>query len=125
MSAFADEARRDAADVLDERRFQGNDVPQPLRSPFERLGDLLEDAYGWLVDVLPGGAWTAWLLIGAAVLAVAAALATATARRAARADAVRRRDERSSRAAATARTAAPMSSQAVHAPPGRTSTSHP
>ncbi len=97
MSAFADEARRDAAEILDERRFQGSDVPRPLESPLERLGDALEDAYGWLVDALPGGEWTAWALIAAAVLAVGAIVASPTARRAARADAVRRREERLAR----------------------------
>jgi hypothetical protein len=97
MSAYADEARRDAADILGERRFEGNDVPRPLESPLERLGAALEDAYGWLVDNVPGGEWTVWALISAALLAVGAVVATATARRAARSDAVRRREEKLAR----------------------------
>jgi hypothetical protein len=91
MSAFADDARRDAADILDERRFQGSDVPRPLADPLERLGDLFEDAYAWLVDSLPGGEWTVWVLLAVCVLAIGAVLASLTARRVARAEVVRAR----------------------------------
>lgn len=94
MSAFADEARRDAADVLDERRFNGSDVPRPLKDPLQRLGDAIESVWDRIVDVLPGGEATAWVLLGLGALALGASLAAYVMRRGARVEAVRRREER-------------------------------
>jgi hypothetical protein len=92
VSAFADEARREAADVLDERRFTGSDAPRPLERPLERLGDALEDAYDWLVDAVPGGSWTLWAIVALGVLALGAVVASATTRRAARTEAAHQRE---------------------------------
>lgn len=74
-------ARAQAAEILDERRFTGTDLPQPLREPFETLGGWLDDLFGWFVDLVPGGAPVGWAILAALVLLVAAALATRSVRR--------------------------------------------
>jgi len=79
-------ARERAAAELAGREYDASSLPQPLRSPLEQLADLLEDAFAWLVDVLPGGRVSGWSLIAAVVLVVALLLAQRTVRRAARAE---------------------------------------
>ena len=81
MSAFADDARRDAQEILDGRAYRDSDLPRPLERPFERLGDLLEDGWNALVDVLPGGGFTAWTLIALALLGLGALIAARMTRR--------------------------------------------
>ena len=73
--------RREAEAVLDQRRFRGSSLPQPLRSPLERLGDVLDDVYYWLVERIPGGRWTVWTLVALAVIALALLLTTRIVRR--------------------------------------------
>jgi hypothetical protein len=76
----ASRARREARDVLAQRRFRPSAVPAPLRSVRERIGDWLrrpfEDAFRWIASWLPGGASLLWVLLAALVLGAAVALAT-------------------------------------------------
>jgi hypothetical protein len=76
----ASRARRQARDVLAQRRFQPSAVPAPLRSVRERVGDWIrqafEDAFGWIASWLPGGSSLLWVLLAALVLGGAGALAT-------------------------------------------------
>ncbi|HWT94477.1 MAG TPA: DUF4129 domain-containing protein [Solirubrobacteraceae bacterium] len=81
MSVAADEARREAREILDGRAYQDTDLPRPLEGPFQRLGELVQDAFGWLTDTLPGGGITAWALIAAALLLFGVWLAARVTRR--------------------------------------------
>lgn len=81
MSAYADEARRDAERILDGRAYQDTDLPRPLERPFQRLGQLVEDGFDWLTDVLPGGGVTAWALLAAGLVALGVWVASRVARR--------------------------------------------
>jgi hypothetical protein len=83
-------AARDAArDVLSQRRFKKNSVPQPLRGVFEWLGDRVEPLWRWIADrfnsvasLAPGGSVTLWALLAGALLAATAfVVARAGARR--------------------------------------------
>jgi len=74
-------ARAEARDVLDDRRYRPADLPRPLRSPLEALGDVLEDLVEGLDTRLPGGRGAGWLLLAALVAGVAALAASAVARR--------------------------------------------
>lgn len=80
-TAGAPSARDEAADVLAQRKYQRSTVPQPLRGPFQRLGEWLDDAYRWLSDRLPGGELGVWTLVGLVVLLLAALLSTRVVRR--------------------------------------------
>jgi hypothetical protein len=74
------EARRAAARILAERRFQTERAPQPLKGVLTWLGDrlrVLGRPFGWLIRqlnrLLPGGGnvvWLALLLIGLGLLCV-------------------------------------------------------
>ncbi len=81
-AAAAARARRQARDVLAQRRFQPSSVPAPLRSVRERIGDALrqlgrpfEAAFRWIASWLPGGSSLLWALIAGLVLGGAAVLA--------------------------------------------------
>ncbi len=79
-------ARERAAAELAGREYDESSLPRPLRSPLEQLADLLDDAFAWLVGILPGGRVSGLSLIAALVLVVALVLAQRTVRRAARAE---------------------------------------
>ena len=67
------EARDDAAEILQGRRFREDPAPRPLRGPLEWLGDRLRDlgeAIGDVLRVVPGPTWAA--IASAVLLAVAA-----------------------------------------------------
>lgn len=89
-------ARADARDVLDQRKYKRSTVPQPLRAPFERLGEWLRDVYDWLVERVPGGDFGLWTLVAAVVLLLGGILSSR---------AVRRRVEEERAAATVARRA--------------------
>ena len=74
-------ARSEAARVLDQRRYKRSSVPRPLRSPLQRLGEWLQDAFGWLETNLPGGGFSAWSLLAAIALVAGALLARLVVRR--------------------------------------------
>lgn len=91
VSAYADDARADAREILDGREFRDTDLPRPLEDPFERLGRLIQDAFNELVEVLPGGGVTAWALAAAVLLLAGAVLAARVTRRQVARDMVRAR----------------------------------
>lgn len=74
-------ARRDAAGILDERRFREPETPRPFRGPLAWLGDRLEELYEWLADRLPGGGGTLWTLLAGLVVLAAALASLALGRR--------------------------------------------
>jgi hypothetical protein len=75
-------ARDQARDVLEQRRFQGTNVPSPLRDVRERIGEALrsagrpfESVFRWLAERVPGGRAVLWVLLATFVLASAALFA--------------------------------------------------
>jgi hypothetical protein len=78
------DGRREARAVLDERRFQGADLPRPLAGPLEWLGDRIEPVIDWLNDAgagVPGGPIVLWTVLAAVVLLGATLVTSATIRR--------------------------------------------
>jgi hypothetical protein len=76
--------RRRAAVVLDERRFKGARLPQPLKKPLEWLGDRLEPIVDWIDDHsthVPGGSLAVWLILAGAVLLATGGVTGRTIRR--------------------------------------------
>ena len=74
----AGESRAQAREILQERRFQGSDVPRPFASLLRWLGDRLQPIADFFNDVavkVPGGPGVFYTLLGALVLLVAALLA--------------------------------------------------
>ena len=74
-------ATEEAREVLDQRKYKRSGVPQPLRSPIQRLGDWLRDGYDWLVDRFPGGGFGVWTLFAAFALFLGGLLAGRVIRR--------------------------------------------
>lgn len=74
--------RAEAERILEQDRYQPEDIPRPFRGPLEWIADRLEpvgnavdSVFGWVADVFssvadgtPGGAATLWTLIGLAVV---------------------------------------------------------
>jgi hypothetical protein len=88
----ADEARRRAAAILEERRFNGSELPRPFEKPIEWLGDRIQPVVDWINnrgDASFGGSLVLWLLLSTAVLAAAGTVTGTTIRR--RALAIERR----------------------------------
>jgi hypothetical protein len=87
----SEEARRVAHEILSERRFQPSPVPRPFQSLLHRLGDLaaplidaVRRAYHSLVDFLPGGRASVWVVLGGIVVLGAALFAARLGKRRAR-----------------------------------------
>ena len=77
----ADDARRAAAEILRERRFQTEKSPQPLRGVLTWLGDRVRPLgrpFGWILrqlnKMLPGGGSVVWIAIVLVMLLIAATL---------------------------------------------------
>jgi hypothetical protein len=73
------DAQREAARILDERRFHGSRVPRPLHGVLEWLGEklsFLSRPFDWLADRIPGGPAALWTVIAALVVGLAAVVAT-------------------------------------------------
>jgi hypothetical protein len=81
-----DDARRQARDILDERRYQPAKVPRPFEGVLEWLGDRLRPIGEFLDDVLSSAPGR--LLLIAGFVALVAVVATVIARRRGRAGAV-------------------------------------
>ena len=76
--AGAVDARRDAADILGERRFHESRVPRPLHGVLAWLGDklrFLAGPFDRLAARLPGGWATLWFAIVVVVLVLAVSVA--------------------------------------------------
>jgi hypothetical protein len=90
-------ARRDARDVLGQRRFRGAELRGPFRGLLDRLGGWVDDLRDVIPTVdsrLPGGRGVVWIVLAALIAALAWALSGRSVRRrgalaAARAAAVR------------------------------------
>ena len=80
-AASATDARREAREILSERRFHETDVPRPFRGILLRLGDALREAFEWLAERVPGGRATVWTVLAALVVGAAAFAAAKLARR--------------------------------------------
>jgi hypothetical protein len=74
-----DEARRQARDILDERRYQPAQVPRPFEGLLEWLGDRMRPIGELLGDLLSSGLGRVVLLAG--FVALVAVVATSIARR--------------------------------------------
>jgi hypothetical protein len=97
VSVGADLARRQAREILTERRFHAASVPRPLHGLLHAIGRALEgpvnaldDLVGHLAQGIPGGRAVVWAALAVLVLAICATLATRGARRALRSPADRR-----------------------------------
>jgi hypothetical protein len=80
----AAEARREAREILDERRFNGADLPRPFAGPLEWLGDRLEPVLDWFDDLgqdVPGGPFALWLVLAGLVILLAGTVTSTTIRR--------------------------------------------
>ena len=78
------EQRRQAREVLSERRFRGAQLPRPFAGPLEWLGDRIEPVVDWINDRgagVPGGPVVLWTLLAAGVLLAAATVTSTTIRR--------------------------------------------
>jgi hypothetical protein len=76
--------RADAREIVSQRRFRGTRVEGPFRGLLDRIAGWLEpvgDLVPRLDRALPGGRWLAWLLLGAAVIALGWLLGGRTIRR--------------------------------------------
>jgi hypothetical protein len=82
----AETAREEARRILQQDRYQPEDVPRPFRGPLEWIADRMEPVgdglnalFGWFADLfgavangIPGGAATLWLIIGLGVVLLVA-----------------------------------------------------
>jgi len=78
------DARRDAQQVLDARRYKGAQVPRPLAGPIAWLGDRIQPAIDWINDrgaIVPGGPIVLWMALAGVVLLAAAGITSQTIRR--------------------------------------------
>lgn len=91
-----DEARRQARDILDERRYQPARVPRPFEGVLEWLGDRLRPIGELFDDLLSSGLGRVVLLAG--LVALVAVVATVIAQRRSRTGAAVRRRGRGDRA---------------------------
>lgn len=79
-----DAARREAREILAERRFRGTELPRPLAGVLSWIGERLSpfaDAIDRIASWLPGGERTLWGALAAVVLAVAVIASLTLARR--------------------------------------------
>ena len=98
----AAESRAQAQEILDERRFEGSELPRPFAGLLRWLGDRLQPVIDFIDDLsvrIPGGQPVFFALLGALVLVIAGLIArnsigrrTAAAVRAARARSPARED---------------------------------
>lgn len=79
--AARDLARRQAEDILGERRFQDPDLPSPLKGPLTWIGERVESVIDAILDPLglPGAA--GWVILGAICVLLGVLVAIWLARR--------------------------------------------
>jgi Domain of unknown function (DUF4129) len=76
--------RRAAQQLLDDRRFEGTDLPRPFTGALEWLGDRIQPVVDWIDDrgtKVPGGPIALWMALAGLVLLVAAGITSTTIRR--------------------------------------------
>jgi hypothetical protein len=76
--------RQRAAEVLDDRRFKGAKLPQPLKKPLQWLGDRIEPIATWINDrgtSVPGGPIALWMILAALVVIATGSITGTTIRR--------------------------------------------
>jgi hypothetical protein len=76
--------RREAREVLDDRRFHGAELPRPFAGPLEWLGERAEPVVDWINDRgarVPGGPIALWTVLAAGVLLAAGTITSTTIRR--------------------------------------------
>jgi hypothetical protein len=72
-----EEARRNAEEILNDRRFQSDHAPRPFRGALQWIGDRLQPVWDWFADVLgrvPGPVWIMLGVLGLVALATYIAL---------------------------------------------------
>jgi hypothetical protein len=72
-----EEARRNAEEILNDRRFQSDPAPRPFRGALQWIGDRLQPVWDWFADVLgrvPGLVWIMLGVLGLVALATYIAL---------------------------------------------------
>jgi hypothetical protein len=74
LSVDPDQARRDAARILRDRRYRHDPAPRPLRKPLEWLGDRLRGIGNAIADVFRAVPGPTWLAAAAAIVLVAVAV---------------------------------------------------
>jgi hypothetical protein len=78
--------RRQAAEVLEARRFKGAEIPRPLEKPLQWVGERIQPLADWIDrrgESLPGGPIVLWTILSVALLvAVSGVTATSIRRRA-------------------------------------------
>jgi hypothetical protein len=77
-------AREQAHQILQERRFQGTDLPRPLEKPLEWLGDKAQPVLDWINDrgvAVPGGPFVLWMVLAVGVLLAAGTITGTSIRR--------------------------------------------
>lgn len=78
------DARREAQAILDDRRYEGTELPKPLEGVIDWLAERLrpvKDAFDAVAARLPGGRSTLWTIIAALVVGLAALVAWRVSRR--------------------------------------------
>jgi uncharacterized protein DUF4129 len=78
------DARRHARAVLDDRRYRGTSLPQPLHKPLEWLGDRIKPAFDWINNSggsFPGGSLALWLTLAVAIVLATGSITGTTIRR--------------------------------------------
>lgn len=72
-----EEARRNAEEILNDRRFQSDPAPRPFRGALQWIGDRLQPVWDWFADVfgrVPGPVWILLGMLGLVALATYIAL---------------------------------------------------
>jgi Domain of unknown function (DUF4129) len=80
----AAEPRREAREVLAQRRFHGAELPRPFAGPLAWLGERIEPVVDWINDRgarVPGGPIALWTVLAAGVLLAAGTITSTTIRR--------------------------------------------
>jgi hypothetical protein len=59
-----EEARRNAEEILNDRRFRSDPAPRPFRGALQWIGDRLQPVWDWLAELFERVPGPIWLLLG-------------------------------------------------------------
>jgi hypothetical protein len=59
-----EEARRNAEEILNDRRFRSDPAPRPFRGALQWIGDRLQPVWDWLAELFGRVPGPIWLLLG-------------------------------------------------------------